>query len=202
MTNKRRPNGSGPFRVSEAASLGLHALAVIAAAPEPATRARAIAARLRASAAHLAKVMVALERAGLVAGTRGPAGGYRLNRPARSISLREIYEAVEGPMQARACLFGAPVCKSGRCALSSYFGRLNRDVIRTLERTRLTDLVGEFGGKGGVISIGVSVRPCPSVLVWRDASRKPARFSRSQNIKARRPPRIDVGSCNHKGVDE
>jgi len=149
MTNTPRKSGSGPFRVSEAANLGLHALAVIAAGPEPVARTREIAVRLKASAAHLAKVMVALEHAGLVAGTRGPAGGYRLMRPASRISLKEIYEAVEGPMQARACLFGEPVCKAGGCALSGYFGRLNRDVIRTLERTRLTDLVKEFGGKNG-----------------------------------------------------
>jgi Rrf2 family protein len=149
MSNTGRQNGSGPFRVSEAANLGLHALAVIAAGPEPTCRTREIAARLKASAAHLAKVMVALEHAGLVTGTRGPAGGYRLNRPARQISLREIYEAVEGPMQARACLFGEPVCSAGGCALSGYFGKLNRDVMRTLERTRLTDLVKEFGEKNG-----------------------------------------------------
>jgi Rrf2 family protein len=149
MTNNPRQGGSGPFRVSEAANLGLHALAVIAAGPDPVARTREIALRLKASAAHLAKVMVALEHAGLVTGTRGPTGGYRLNRPARQISLREIYEAVEGPMQARSCLFGEPVCEAGGCALSGYFGRLNRDVIRTLERTRLTDLVKEFGGKDG-----------------------------------------------------
>jgi len=149
MTNNGRRNASGPFRVSEAASLGLHALAVIAAAPEPVSRTREIAARLRASAAHLAKVMVALERAGLVTGTRGPAGGYRLTRPASRISLREIYEAVEGPIQVRACLFDEPVCKTRGCVLSSYFGRLNRDVVRTLQRTRLTDLMREFGGKNG-----------------------------------------------------
>jgi len=149
MPNTGHQNGSGPFRVSEAANLGLHALAVIAAGPEPIARTREIAARLKASAAHLAKVMVVLEHAGLVTGTRGPTGGYRLNRPARQISLREIYEAVEGPMQARACLFSEPVCDTAGCALSSYFGKLNRDVMRTLERTRLTDLVKEFGGRNG-----------------------------------------------------
>jgi Rrf2 family protein len=149
MANNSRQNGSGPFRVSEAASLGLHAVAVIAAGPAPMASTREIAGRLRASAAHLAKVMAALERAGLVSGTRGPTGGYRLNRPARQISLREIYEAVEGPMQVRACLFGEPVCDSEGCALSDYFGRLNRDVIRMLERTRLTDLVKEFRGNSG-----------------------------------------------------
>jgi Rrf2 family protein len=149
MTNRRRPAGSAPFRVSEAANLGLHALAVIAAGPEPTARTREIATRLEASVAHLAKVMVALEHAGLVAGTRGPAGGYRLTRPAARISLKDIYEAIEGPMAAPACLFGEPVCQSDGCMLSDYFGRLNRDVIRTMARARLTDLVREFGGKSG-----------------------------------------------------
>jgi len=149
MANIRRQSGSGPFRVSEAANLGLHALAVIAAGTEPVARTREIAARLKASAAHLAKVMVALEHAGLVSGTRGPSGGYRLNRPARQISLREIYEAIEGPMQARACLFGEPVCEAQGCVLSEYFGGLNRDVIRKLARTRLTEIVKEFGSKNG-----------------------------------------------------
>jgi len=73
MTNKSRPNGSGPFRVSEAANLGLHALAVIAAASGPVTRTREIAARLRASAAHLAKVMMALEHASSPARAARPA---------------------------------------------------------------------------------------------------------------------------------
>jgi Rrf2 family protein len=149
MANTRCQNGSSPFRVSEAANLGLHALAVIAAGPETIARTREIASRLKASAAHLAKVMVALEHAGLVAGTRGPAGGYRLTRPASRISLRQIYEAIEGPMQARACLCGEPVCEAGGCPLSRYFGKLNRDVIRTLGRARLTDLVKEFGGDNG-----------------------------------------------------
>jgi Rrf2 family protein len=149
MTNTNRSGGSGPFHVSEAANLAIHALAVVAARRDPLTRTREIATRLKASAAHLAKVMAALERAGLVTGTRGPAGGYRLNRPARQISLREIYEAIEGPMQVRACLFGEPVCDREACTLSDYFGKLNRDVIRTLGRTRLTDLVREFGGENG-----------------------------------------------------
>jgi Rrf2 family protein len=132
MTNSRRQNGSGPFRVSEAAN-----------------RTREIAARLKASVAHLAKVMVALDHAGLVVGTRGPAGGYRLARPASRIFLKEIYEAIEGPMQARECLFGEPVCEAEGCVLSKYFGGLNREVIRKLARTRLTDLVKEFGGNNG-----------------------------------------------------
>jgi Rrf2 family protein len=145
MANIHRPSNPGPFRVSEAANLALHALAVVAASPDPVTRTREIAARLKASAAHLAKVMGALERAGLVYGARGPAGGYCLARPAARITLKEIYEAVEGPLQQKVCLFGEPVCDSEGCNLSEYFGKLNREVARTLARTRLTELAKEFG---------------------------------------------------------
>ena len=149
MTNSTRPGGSGPFHVSEAANLAIHALAVIAASPDPLTRTREIAARLKASLAHLAKVMAALERAGFVYGARGPAGGYRLARPASSMSLKEVYEAVEGPMSSRSCLFGEPVCEADSCALSDYIGRLNRELARKLARLKVSDLVEEFGGDNG-----------------------------------------------------
>lgn len=149
MINKTRSGGSGPLRVSEAANLAIHALAVMAASHDPLTRTREIAARLKASLAHLAKVMATLERAGLVAGTRGPAGGYRLARPASRVSLKEVYEAVEGPISARSCLFGEPVCEADGCVLSDYFGRLNRELARKLARLKVSDLVGEFGGENG-----------------------------------------------------
>lgn len=149
MTNRARPTGPGPVRVSEAANLAIHALAVIAASPDPLTRTREIAARLKASLAHLAKVMATLERAGFVYGARGPAGGYRLARPARSMSLKEVYEAVEGPMQVYSCLFGEPVCESDGCVLSDYFGRLNRGLVRKLAKVKVSDLIGEFGGDSG-----------------------------------------------------
>lgn len=149
MTNQRHKNGSAPFRVSEAANLALHALTVMAVAPGEMLSTRQIATRLKASVAHLAKVMVALEHAGLVAGTRGPAGGYRLTRPAASVTLKEIYEAIEGPLSVPGCLFGKPVCQAKNCMLSDYFGGLNREVAQKLARTRLTDLVQAFGGRNG-----------------------------------------------------
>jgi Rrf2 family protein len=149
MTNKTRSGGSGPIRISEAANLAIHALAVIAASPDPLTRTREIAARLKASLAHLAKVMATLERAGLVYGARGPAGGYRLARPASRISLKEVYEAVEGPIAVRSCLFGKPVCEADGCVLSDYFGRLNRELARRLAKVKVSDLVGAFGEDNG-----------------------------------------------------
>lgn len=137
---------SQPYGVSEAANLALHGMALLARNGQDRYRAREIAALLGVSEAHLAKVLARLEHAGLVAGQRGPAGGYSLARPARDITLKEIYEAVEGPLQSRPCLFGVPVCSGNGCALGGFFGSLNRKVAEKLARTRLSDVKVKLGG--------------------------------------------------------
>ena len=61
---------------------------------------RGISERQAIPARYLEQVFQRLRRAGLVAGRRGPGGGYVLARPAAGITLREIVEAVEGPIAA------------------------------------------------------------------------------------------------------
>ena len=46
---------------------------------------------------YLVQILLQLKSAGIVASTRGASGGYRLARPATSISLGEILTAIEGP---------------------------------------------------------------------------------------------------------
>lgn len=46
--------------------------------------------------AFLAKQLQALVRAGVLAATTGPRGGFRLSRPATEITLLQIVEAVDG----------------------------------------------------------------------------------------------------------
>jgi Rrf2 family protein len=47
-------------------------------------------------AAYLAKQLQSLVRAGVLAATTGPRGGFRLGRPASEITLLQIVEAVDG----------------------------------------------------------------------------------------------------------
>ena len=49
---------------------------------------------------YLEQIFQRLRRAELIAGKRGPGGGYRLARPATAITLRDVVEAVEGPAKA------------------------------------------------------------------------------------------------------
>lgn len=47
---------------------------------------------------YLEQIFRRLRQAGLVAGKRGPGGGYNLARDASAITLRHVVEAVEGPL--------------------------------------------------------------------------------------------------------
>ena len=60
--------------------------------------AAALAEQTKLPRATVAKVLKALAHAGVVAGARGAAGGYRLARPANSISIAEVVAAIDGAM--------------------------------------------------------------------------------------------------------
>ena len=57
-----------------------------------------IARRQKIPEEYLGQIMVLLKRANLVHGARGPGGGYRLARPAESISVAAVLKALEGPL--------------------------------------------------------------------------------------------------------
>ncbi|MBS3785656.1 MAG: Rrf2 family transcriptional regulator [Gammaproteobacteria bacterium] len=50
------------------------------------------------SLSYLEQLFSQLRRAGLVQGMRGPGGGYRLARPADSVSVAEVIVAVDSPV--------------------------------------------------------------------------------------------------------
>ena len=60
---------------------------------------RVISERQAVPARYLEQIFQRLRRAKLVASKRGPGGGYTLARPAAEITLREVVEAVEGPLE-------------------------------------------------------------------------------------------------------
>jgi Rrf2 family protein len=65
-------------------------------------------------AAYLTKQLKALVRAGLLAATTGPRGGFRLARPASEITLLQIVEAVDGTSPPYEC---REIRQQGRGAL-------------------------------------------------------------------------------------
>jgi len=130
------------LNISEAASLGIHACAILAANPDRPLVVGAIAAALTASEAHLSKVLQDLAKVGLVKSVRGPRGGFVLARPARVISLLNIYEAIEGPFETDTCisLHRPPFCTGEKCIFGGMVASVHRRVLKHLSRTPLSAL--------------------------------------------------------------
>lgn len=130
---------SNPVKFSEAATLAIHAAGIMAGAGGRRTSAEAMAEALGVSRSHLVKVLQQLAKAGLVRSSRGPGGGYSLVRPAREVSVKEVYEVVEGPMDVDTCAMEVPACSWGACVLGDLLCRIGRELKDQLERRTIAD---------------------------------------------------------------
>ncbi|MDX9709137.1 MAG: Rrf2 family transcriptional regulator [Trichloromonas sp.] len=89
----------------------------------------------------LAKIFQGLTRLGLVRSSRGAGGGFALARPASEISLREVIEAVEGPICANRCVIDASFCgRGGNCTVHPVWHRVQDQVRSILDDVSLAEL--------------------------------------------------------------
>lgn len=136
------------LHVSEAASLGLHAMAMLAKAGEERKGLSALAGPLGASEHTLSKVMQRLVHAGLATSTRGPRGGFSLSGDPETITLLQVYEAVEGPIGEAGCLLGKPACDGTGCVLGGLVESVHTQVKGYLTTTTLAALAKGVTLKG------------------------------------------------------
>lgn len=128
----------GMLKISEAASLGLHAMKFLAARfSEGPFSTETIALELGVSSAHLSKVLQRLSKHGMVKATRGPGGGVSLARRPEEVSMLQVYEALDGPIYAGSCLMGREHCEHKECILGDLINEVNESVRKRLEDTKL-----------------------------------------------------------------
>jgi Rrf2 family protein len=131
----------GSLRISEAASLAMHAMAYIASkngsGPVPVSE---VSSSLSVSEAHMGKVLQRLVKHGFLTSRRGPRGGYAMVREARDARLLDVYEAVEGPLRQAGCLLGHRACRGKECILGDLVHVVNEQVRSHLSSTRVSDL--------------------------------------------------------------
>lgn len=93
---------------------------------------------------YLAKIMRRLVKKGLVRSMVGPDGGYALRRPPGEISLREIYEAIEGEIRMVDCMDKNSICfLHETCPQLPVWDRIQLSMIKILEETTLEDMLSE-----------------------------------------------------------
>jgi len=134
------------IRLSKRTDYGLMAIRHLALLPAGACRsAREIAREHRIPLALMAKLLQRMARRGLVASHHGTKGGYRIARSPSSISLREIIEAIEGPMAVVECLDPCkPECgQDATCTVKAPLHQVQRRIVEMLGRTTVSDLTGK-----------------------------------------------------------
>ena len=89
---------------------------------------------------RLIKVVQDLARAGLVRTLRGRQGGVVLARPADAISVRNVYEAVEGPILMCRCQQRAEPCGSQPCDTHEFWIGVEELLNEELETTTFAAL--------------------------------------------------------------
>jgi Rrf2 family protein len=89
----------------------------------------------------LPKIVQRLVQAGLLRAHRGPAGGIALSRSPKEINLRQIIEAMDGPIALNTCLLLPNECpRLSICPIHEMWQKTQQSLITTLESITLAQL--------------------------------------------------------------
>jgi Rrf2 family protein len=88
------------------------------------------------------KLMQKLHAAGLVESNMGPKGGFRLRRGPEEVSIREVIEAIQGPLRLNRCLLSDGLCsRQDSCPVREKMSHLQEQMDGYLKSVTLGELV-------------------------------------------------------------
>ena len=132
------------MRITAKVDYGVRAAIELAAAEPPTVKGELLAERQGIPLKYLENILADLRRSGLVASQRGAEGGYRLARPADTITVADIIRAVEGPL---ADVHGTPpeeIDYAGPArALQRVWIATRASLRSVLEQVTLADIVAD-----------------------------------------------------------
>jgi Rrf2 family iron-sulfur cluster assembly transcriptional regulator len=110
---------------------------------------RQISEGLKISFHFLTKILQILTQKNIMTSYRGPNGGVSLARPASSITIMEIIEAIDGSNLFQGCILGLPECNNNNpCPLHEKWAVMREDLKLTFQQANLSELtqrIKEFG---------------------------------------------------------
>ena len=138
---------SAVIHISESTSLALHSVAYIAS-QKNAVKANEISEMTGSSPAHMSKVLQWLVKSKMIKSTRGPAGGFILNKSASKISLYDIFTVMEGPIEDSSCPLSRKKCPFNICIFNGMVAKLNNEFVEYLKTNTVESLI-KRNKKGG-----------------------------------------------------
>lgn len=133
------------LRLSKRADYALISMKHLATAePDRAASTREISQAYGIPVEILAKVLQRLARVGLLTSQQGIHGGYQLSRPASRISIAQVIEAIDGPLNMTACSAEDESCDQfSRCNVRDPLRRIKDRIVGTLTESSVADLVDQ-----------------------------------------------------------
>jgi Rrf2 family protein len=125
--------------ISEAASLAIHSLALIASS-KVRLNAKKIAEILHVSQNHLAKILQVLTKNEYLTSNRGPGGGFILKKNADEVSMLEVYQLIEGNVDCQFCGITENTCPFITCIFGGKPDKLTNEFVDYLTNTKISDL--------------------------------------------------------------
>jgi Rrf2 family protein len=126
------------LELTKRTDLAFRALTAIESDPGHRVNGATLAGALDITTHYLPHVMAPLTRSGWVMSTSGPRGGYTLVGDLDNITLLQLVEAVEGPIDTSGCLHLGPRHNSGHtCALHRPWTKARKALMAELDHVTI-----------------------------------------------------------------
>lgn len=144
------------LQLTKRADYAIRACILLATSDGRPVSSRRIAELTDVPAGFIPRVLGDLQRAGVVEASVGKAGGYRLRRDPRELSLHELIEALEGPTIGNRCVLEDHACGGGGepCAFHGAWSSAQVAFVRVLASTTLAE-IAEKGRPGSQRTDGI-----------------------------------------------
>jgi len=91
------------------------------------------------------QITAVLSKKGWIKGIRGAGGGVILEADPEEITLKEVIEAVHGPMAINPCVLENQTCSGGsRCALQNVLKKAHEEMIKIFDQVTIKELADDI----------------------------------------------------------
>jgi Rrf2 family cysteine metabolism transcriptional repressor len=105
---------------------------------------KSISERQNISEYYLEQLFLPLRKSNLIQSIRGAQGGYVLSKAPAEITIAEIMNVLEGPVEISDCIEGATCNNLDCCATRLLWGKIKKSIDDVMESTTLKDIVDDY----------------------------------------------------------
>jgi Rrf2 family protein len=132
------------MQITRQADYAVRAVLHLARSGDTRTATSVIAEQQKIPPSFLAKIISQLSIAGLLHTSRGARGGVTLARQAGEITLLEVIEAIDGPIQLNECVGDTSTCSfDADCPLRPVWCEAQEELVGRLKGTNFADMIAK-----------------------------------------------------------